>query len=520
MRVFFSKLFIFCLCLVMAGCNDEGNQETSIPVLLSAAIESVDGSESTRLKGGESVGLWISTEDPQTLSQSDVLVHGKFFQSAGGLVTEPRLVWKDHQTLSITGYYPYENTYGASPEQSVFRVKCDQTATDSIVASDLLWTKARISRPTGENQPATLPFSHLCTQLIINVKGSHPEIGSFRNSRVRIVGTTPTARANLLTGTLTAEGAPEEILSTPLTSIAEGYEASSQVVLVPQTIRSTMPLLQVITTGNVENEWTPEQDIVLEPGTRMILDVLVKEKECEVKIREITPWTTSDDILYGEAVEALPSYRLFDFYSRLGIEGIVIALDNNTDGKHGWIVSTDEAELEWLNDGSLKIFGFSTSQEHSNLIRALTADPTLEKFPAFKWCDDKNGKRTTLAELAKTGIEGRWFLPTSNRLRDLIGKKYLGYANTQALEQLNAAIDAASVPAAKKQHFKAADWSDYESSVGYWSSSYVVWDSYDGSHLVRSIVSSSADWLGGGTGFRVSFANGQGVQKVRAVYHF
>lgn len=506
---------------MMAGCDDGGaNQDTSIPVLLSAAIESVDGAEPTRLNGGESVGLWISTEDPQALNQSDVLVHGKFFQSAGGLVTEPRLAWQDHQALSIIGYYPYENTYGATPEQSAFRVKCDQTSADSIVASDLLWTKSRILRPTGENHPAMLPFSHLCTQLVIHVRGSHPEIGSFRDSRVRVVGTTPAARANLLAGTLTAEGAPEDILSTPLASIAEGYEASSQVVLIPQTIHAGTPLLRVITTGNVENTWAPEQDIVLEPGTRMVLDVLVKESECEVSIREITPWTTSSDILYGEAVEALPSYRLLDFYSRLGVEGIVIAIDDNTDGKHGWIVSTDEAELEWLNDGSLTLSGFSTNQEHYNLTKALTADPTLEKFPAFKWCDDKNGQRTTLAKLAETGIEGRWFLPTSDRLRDLIGKKYLGYDNTQALEQLNAAIDAASVSADKKHHFEVANWSDYESSVGYWSSSYVVWDSYDGSHLVRSIISASYDWLGGGTGIRVSFVNGQGVQKVRAVYHF
>ena len=65
MRFFFSGIFIFCLSLMMAGCDDGGaNQDTSIPVLLSAAIESVDGAEPTRLNGGESVGRWISTEAP------------------------------------------------------------------------------------------------------------------------------------------------------------------------------------------------------------------------------------------------------------------------------------------------------------------------------------------------------------------------------------------------------------------------------------------------------------------------
>ena len=40
--------------------------------------------------------------------------------------------------------------------------------------------------------------------------------------------------------------------------------------------------------------------------------------------------------------------------------------------------------------------------------QVLNVDPTLEKFPAMKWCMDKN----------KDGISG-WYMPALNELRDL-----------------------------------------------------------------------------------------------------
>ena len=48
----------------------------------------------------------------------------------------------------------------------------------------------------------------------------------------------------------------------------------------------------------------------------------------------------------------------------------------------------------------------------------------------------------------------------------------------------------------------------------------MAFDTYDGSHLVRAVLSSTADWVGGGSGVRVTYVNGLAVQKVRAVYHF
>ena len=422
MRFFYSKVCLLILSVFAVGCNDEENTVSVSPSLrLSAYIDNFDGSAPAHLKGGEAVGLWIASETPQSLEQADVVVHGKFYQSAGGLVTEPRASWGNHKALDVIGYYPYQDSFAQTPEHVSFQVRRDQSVPDSVVASDLLWTKNHVERPVDEETAVQLPFSHL---------------------------------------------------------------------------------------------------LVLEPDKQIVMDVFIEESECEVTIREITPWVSSDDVLYGEAEEDLPSYQLLDFYSRLGVEGIVVALDAGTEGKRGWLVSTDETEVAWLTDTNLKLSGFSLYDERVNLNKALAIDATLEKFPALKWCDDKNGKRTTIEDLAQTGLDGRWFLPVSNRLRDLVGNVYLGVENSTSLAALNAAIDAASLSPEKKVHFQTANWNDVESSVGYWTSSYMAFDTYDGSHLVRAVLSSTADWVGGGSGVRVTYVNGLAVQKVRAVYHF
>lgn len=50
---------------------------------------------------------------------------------------------------------------------------------------------------------------------------------------------------------------------------------------------------------------------------------------------------------------------------------------------------------------------YSAGDAQENLNEVLNVDPTLEKFPAMKWCMDKN----------KDGISG-WYMPALNELRD------------------------------------------------------------------------------------------------------
>lgn len=504
--------------LVMAGCSDDNNglTESRTPLKLSGMFSLFEGSDAHRLDGGESVGLWITSSDDCSLNQADVASNRKFYQSAAGLVSEPRTYWEEYRQLSLYAYYPYDSLAVQSPEAYLFSVKPDQRSEENVKASALMWTKQTVTQNAVQDEAIRLDFRHLMTALKMNVRGTSSQ-GSFVGSTVRIEGLSSVATVNLKTGAVTAADETTDILSASLEAAA-GYEASAMAVLVPQTIAKGTPFIKVITAGNVENECELAENLVLESGTVVTLDIEIKETECLVTVRDISPWDADDSPLIGEAIEALPSYKVLDFYSRFGVQGIVVSLDAGSEGTHGWIVSTDEAELAWLTDETLSLPAFSMYDEGYNLKNVLTLDPTLDKFPAFKWCDDKNGKRTTLADLAENGTDGRWILPISNRIRDLVGTPYLTYTAWASLERLNAAIEAASVPAAQKVKFEVPNWSDYESAVYYWTSAYVAKDSEV--HLVRALASATYDYMGGGTGVRVTYANGLLTYKVRAFYHF
>lgn len=218
----------------------------------------------------------------------------------------------------------------------------------------------------------------------------------------------------------------------------------------------------------------------------------------------------------------LPAYEELDIYNRNGVQGVVVALDADKGGKHGWIMSLDEAELEWLSDASIVVSGNSQTSETAQVLNnCLKVDPTLEKFPAMKWCDDKNRKRTTTSDLASSWwmqAEKRWILPASSTLQNCLGNKYLAQDKSTELAALNAAIEKAD--AAEKKALTTADWTNYLSKVNYWSSGTKVANGtiFQG----RTLEVDASNYIyNGGNGITISLPDdGTLKYKVRAFYHF
>ena len=223
----------------------------------------------------------------------------------------------------------------------------------------------------------------------------------------------------------------------------------------------------------------------------------------------------------------LPAYEELDIYNRNGVQGVVVALDANKGGKHGWIMSLDEAELEWMNDADCDPSknpatgasqSFQPSEMGCNTVNCLNIDPTLEKFPAMKWCDDKNRTRTKVSDITNLWlqIEKRWILPSSNTIRDFLGKKFLAKDKADELTKLNAAIQGAT--ADSKMSVSTANWDEKYSIVNYWTSRFQYKDEYG--PLSWTLASSSADVINEGTGALVTNADATKKCKVRAFYHF
>ena len=191
-------------------------------------------------------------------------------------------------------------------------------------------------------------------------------------------------------------------------------------------------------------------------------------------------------------------------------------MDEGSNGQHGWVISTDETEMAWSSEDMTKVTGFSRTDAMLNLKLALQNDPTLEKFPAIKWCDDKNAKRTTLDDLELNGIDGRWILLPVNTLKKTFGDKFLAHGKDANLDRLNTAIENSSVPSSQKVKITAINWNSPTFMIDYWSSTHI-----SKQNLANIVKLATNDYLYfGGTGVFTSTSDVSNVCKVRAFCHF
>ena len=100
-------------------------------------------------------------------------------------------------------------------------------------------------------------------------------------------------------------------------------------------------------------------------------------------------------------------YSVGDYYNVNGVKGVVYKVTKN--GEKGMIVSLDQKKDVWANSAnqSVKTSAFNEDNGMKNM-DSIKKNFKIADFPAFKWCDDKNGQ----------GVKG-WYLPSKNELNDI-----------------------------------------------------------------------------------------------------
>jgi hypothetical protein len=129
---------------------------------------------------------------------------------------------------------------------------------------------------------------------------------------------------------------------------------------------------------------------------------------CSKKDNETTP----DDPEVPEVPELPPAesetkspYKIGDYYNVSGVKGAVFEISNN--GQNGKIVSLDEVYDRWsYNRDQANASDGDNGMNNMNVIKSISG--WKSKYPAFKWCDDKN----------TNGITG-WYYPAINELKSL-----------------------------------------------------------------------------------------------------
>ena len=474
------KYFLFSAIMslvTLSSCSDDSISE---PLKLNFSVRNLGNtSTSVDTKG---VGLWISSTSLSSLKDADVVKNQKFIPTGQQLAAEG-VNWTGQEKLYTYGYYPYDSNASTTPESY---------AVTAANHANLMWAKTETSF-NGELKTPSLAFAHLMSKIVLNVKSDAKEAGALVGGEVTLKNVLTQGTANLLNGSIEANGSTSDITPASVAA-ASGYEGTYEAIVVPQTIASSAEFLTFETTGGVTINATLDQTLNLNAGEEAVLQVVLKEEECVVTIQEIKAW----EELGAESAVAeklLPSFNLFDLYDVDGVKGIVISLDENSDGKHGWIVSLDETEcLFWTGTGRPVAIPQNANDATANLNTVLAVDPTLDAFPALKWCNDKN----------VNGIEG-WVLPVHNTLK-VFGS--LVMENESTRETFNAAVKNAG---GKEVNLYPDDWSD----VYYFSSTCSMTGN------VRCISFSSTYEYYGYTAYTPSATIGQSnLAKVRAFYHF
>ena len=299
-----------------------------------------------------------------------------------------------------------------------------------------------------------------------------------------LLGTATSAKIDLNEGTVIAEGETGQVVAADEVMQKDGFEIAVKAIIVPQTLKKGVKWLDIKTLGGYSYFSELPEDLIFQPGKQMTLSVSIESGECHVTVEEIEDWIETETPIVGEVVEDLPTFKLYDFYNLNGVQGLVIAVDET--GKHGVLISLDEERTQWCTEPSLMAQAYSAGDAQENLNEVLNVDPTLEKFPAMKWCMDKN----------KDGISG-WYMPALNELRDFWN---VLYTNT---DLINDKIVATGVTGATEIK---TNWWDTD---GYFSSSLSLSDK------VRSISFSMF-----GDGISVALLSQDASSHVRAFYKF
>lgn len=448
-------IFIGFIWMFLAACEDDDKEMSSDTLIrLSGKIAGMDeGEVVSRFRGGAGVGVYIAdASESQTANLSGARVSNKkFMQSADGLVGDPLVYWNRENGIEFAAYYPYLKEDGDELKACSFRVAERQdTLLNGLPAyeeSDFLWVRGRADFQTD---PVSLEFKHLMSKVIIYLKSDAMIPGDMVGSDVNVLGIAMNAKIDLNEGTVVAGDETGQVLATDEVMQKDGFEIAVKAIIVPQTIKRGVKWLDIKTLGGYSYSSTLSEDMVFPSGKQVTVEVCIESGECHVTVGEIEDWTETESPIIGEAVEDLPTFKLFDFYNLNGVQGLVIALDET--GKHGTLISLDETNIQWGTESFLIDDENSSDNAQKNLDGILEVDPTLEKFPAMKWCMDKN----------KDGVVG-WYMPAFDELDSFWNLYY------ENMDLINEKIEKTGVPEAVGLKTTSDDTDGYFSSSVSWT---------------------------------------------------
>lgn len=301
-------LLFFMAAAALCGCSkndptdkpevekpdvDKPAEQVRIPITLSTDIWTK--ATDSGYESGDKVGIYtVNNVNGAAGTLADTgnhLDNTKFTFDGSAWNPDTPVYWKDETTpADFYCYYPYMQT--VSDVTAVpFSVKADQSTLENYKASELLWGKKEGAKPSTD--PVNISTRHAMSNLLIYVKpgtGYTEETLAAEGISVKVTGLKTSAKLNLATGVVTADGASADMIP---------YKENSywRALVVPQDVVGTE--LIKVTVG--DREYTLVQTVSFQSNKQHKCTVVINRIGEGVNIG-IEGWET-DDTDYGETLE-------------------------------------------------------------------------------------------------------------------------------------------------------------------------------------------------------------------------
>lgn len=301
-----SITFFAAAAVLLCGCikngpeteiTDEPGNVPDAPVKIPITLSTDIWTKATDngYENGDKVGIYtvnqVNGESGDLANSGNHLDNTRFTYDSGKWNPDSPVYWLDQTTAAdFYCYYPY--TQSISDVTAIpFDVKTDQSSIENYKASELLWGKTLGAEPSED--PVKITTKHAMSNLVIFVKpgkGYTEQTLAEEDITVTITGVKTSAKLNLATGQVNAEGS-----STDVTPYKEnGYWRA---LLVPQEIIGT----EIIRVTVGANEYSLVQTISFQSNKQHKCTITVNKIGEGVNIG-ISGWET-DDTDFGGTLE-------------------------------------------------------------------------------------------------------------------------------------------------------------------------------------------------------------------------
>ena len=262
--------FAVCSCNKLGPEPEPEPQPELIAIRLSTDISTK--ATDSQYENGDMIGVYVVNNvdgEAGTLANSgNHLDNTKFTFDGTEWKADNEVYWADQTTpADFYCYYPY--TASVSDVTALtFSVKENQSSIADYKASDLLYGKTTGAQPSEE--PVKITTKHALSNIIVYVtpgKGYTEETLAAEDITVTVTGVKTTAKLNLATGAVSADGNLKDIVP---------YKENSywRALVVPQDIIGT-EIIKVTVGSDV---YTLNQTVTFEPN---------KQHKCTLKINRI-----------------------------------------------------------------------------------------------------------------------------------------------------------------------------------------------------------------------------------------